>query len=68
MLDIPKDKSYPWDAGQCDDCGGIGCPTCGDKGWLEKTNPKARKCAWAGCKKVLPSYHIAVYCSNRSAN
>jgi len=31
---IPKDKRFPADAGQCDDCGGYGCATCNGKGWL----------------------------------
>jgi len=42
-VDIPKDKEYPKNAVQCDDCGGWGCKTRGDKGWLTpRFHPKGR--------------------------
>ena len=67
-MDIPKDKYYPEDSVQCDKCGGHGCPTCYDRGWLiPKTNSGGRKCANPDCRKPLPPPHIAIYCSNTCA-
>jgi hypothetical protein len=66
-MDIPKDKSYPADAGQCNDCGGHGCATCGQKGWLPKDHPKIRRCYRDLCFVVVPPDQVAVYCSNNCA-
>lgn len=67
-MDIPKDKNYPPDAIQCDRCGGNGCPTCKDKGWLPQGDPKGRKCYRFECEKSIPPDQIAVYCSNECAH
>ena len=67
-MDIPKDKSYPEDSVQCNDCGGNGCETCNNKGWLTpKTHPKGRKCEREACNKPLHPTHVAVYCTNECA-
>lgn len=66
-MDIPKDKTYPPDAVQCDECGGLGCPTCGDKGWLPAGHKNGRKCERPGCEKPIPPGQVAVYCSNECA-
>ena len=66
-MDIPKDKCYPRDAGQCDDCGGHGCATCGEKGWLPAGHPKIRKCMREACENTLRPDWIAVYCTNECA-
>lgn len=66
-MDIPKDKTYPVDAVQCGDCGGHGCDTCGQKGWLPHGHQKGRKCAREECGQPLPPGHVAVYCSNECA-
>jgi len=67
-MDIPKDKNYPKNAVQCDDCGGWGCKTCGDKGWLTPTlHPKGRMCRRSTCDNPIPPSQIAVYCSNECA-
>lgn len=65
---IPKDKGFPCGSVQCDDCGGFGCATCHDKGWLTpKDNPNGRRCMNPECRKSLPPDHVAVYCSNECA-
>lgn len=66
-MDIPKDKSYQPDSVQCDDCGGWGCQTCGNKGWLPAGHPKGRKCFRDGCEKPIPPNQVAVYCTNLCA-
>ena len=67
-MDIPRDKNYPVDAVQCDDCGGHGCSTCQNKGWLvPRTHPKGRWCYREACRKPIPPAHVAVYCSNECA-
>lgn len=68
IMNIPKDKSYHiLVAGQCDDCGGHGCKTCDDKGWLPLFHPKVRKCRNEECGKPIWPDHVAVYCSNDCA-
>ncbi len=68
MWDIPKDKNYPVDSVQCDNCGGHGCPECGDKGWFtSRSHPKGRKCERAACGNPIPPDQVAVYCSNECA-
>lgn len=67
MLDIPKDKNYPAGAGQCDGCGGNGCPICGTKGWLPAGHPRIRKCERSACGKPLVPDWVAVYCTNECA-
>lgn len=66
-MDIPRDKNYPPDAGQCDDCGGHGCQICDDKGWLPKDHRGIRKCTRDGCDAIIPPSQIAVYCTNECA-
>lgn len=65
--DIPKDKTFPPDAVQCDDCGGHGCFTCRYKGWLPKDHARGRKCYRDACLNAIPPSQIAVYCSNECA-
>lgn len=67
-MDIPKNKDYPLSAVQCDDCGGLGCKTCDDRGWLMAGDPKARRCEYSACRKPLPPNHVAVYCSDTCAH
>lgn len=67
MPDIPKVKPYPPDAIQCDDCGGLGCPTCQDKGWVPPDHPRARKCLRMGCLNKIPPDQVAIYCSHDCA-
>ncbi len=65
---IPKDKNYPDDSVQCDDCGGFGCVKCNDKGWLApKNHPAGRKCFHVKCSKPLHPAQVAVYCTNDCA-
>jgi hypothetical protein len=66
-MDIPKDKAYPPDAGQCDNCGGNGCQICGLKGWLPSGHPKIRRCLRSECLNVIRPDWVAVYCGNRCA-
>jgi hypothetical protein len=66
-MDIPKDKNYPPDAVQCDECGGHGCKLCEDKGWLTKGDPDGRICARNGCDNPIPPAQVALYCSNACA-
>lgn len=67
MWDIPKDKAFPPDAAQCDQCGGHGCDHCQDRGWVSRTDPKARKCLREACPTLLDPRSIAVYCSAQCA-
>ncbi|MBX4215670.1 hypothetical protein KW797_01855 [Candidatus Parcubacteria bacterium] len=67
-MDIPKDKNCPLDAVQCNDCGGHGCATCGNKGWLPHGHPKGRKCYRDACPNPIPPAQVAVYCSNECAH
>jgi len=68
-MDIPKDKTYPQDSVQCDRCGGWGCTTCNDKGWLTpQDHSKGRRCRYEKCNKPLHPTHVAVYCSNDCAH
>lgn len=64
---LPRDKSYPNDAVQCDGCGGRGCNVCDHKGWLPHGHPKGRKCHRDECPNPIPPSQIAVYCSNTCA-
>ena len=67
-MDIPKDKNYPADSVQCDGCGGHGCETCGDRGWLTPLgHSRGRRCENGACGAPLDPGHVAVYCSNRCA-
>ncbi len=66
-MNIPKDKTYPAGAGQCDDCGGHGCATCSQKGWLPAGHGRIRRCENAGCGAALQPDWVAVYCSNSCA-
>lgn len=66
-MDIPKDKGYPHEAGQCDDCGGHGCLTCDSKGWLPSGHPKIRRCLKSDCRNMIPPNWVPVYCSNQCA-
>ncbi len=66
-MNIPRDKNYPPDAIQCNDCGGHGCNTCGNKGWLPSGHPKGRRCALDGCENPIPPDQIAIYCTNSCA-
>ncbi|KKS74844.1 MAG: hypothetical protein UV57_C0004G0020 [Parcubacteria group bacterium GW2011_GWD2_43_10] len=67
-MDIPKDKNYPSNSVQCDDCGGLGCETCNDKGWLTpKSHPHGRKCRYEPCNKPLHPTQVAVYDSDSCA-
>jgi len=66
-MNIPKDKNYPGDAVQCDDCGGHGCGTCENKGWLPKDHPSGRRCEREECNNPIPPAQVAIYCSNECA-
>lgn len=64
MYNIPKDKDYPDDSVQCDECGGWGCEECEERGWFTPSNhSKGRKCRNDECNKPLAPNHLAVYCS-----
>lgn len=80
LLGIPRDKSYPPDAVQCDRCGGWGgkagpvggsglipCSPCNGKGWLPAGHPGGRKCFRDECDNPIPPAQVAVYCSNTCA-
>lgn len=68
MMDIPKDKKFLDDSVQCNHCGGHGCKTCNDKGWLTpKTHPDGRTCEKEGCDNPIPPDQIAIYCTNQCA-
>jgi hypothetical protein len=67
-MDIPKDKAYPErGVGQCDECGGHGCPVCHNTGWISDDHPKVRRCYSNDCDNVIPPHQIAVYCTNECA-
>ncbi len=67
-MDIPKDKTYPIDSVQCNNCGGLGCRICDGKGWLTpKGHSSGRKCANPSCNEPLHPTHVAIYCSNQCA-
>ena len=62
--DIPKYKNYPQDAVQCNNCGGRGCVTCNDKGWLTpQSHPNGRRCVYDLCGKPMAPNRFQVYCS-----
>ncbi len=68
IMDIPKDKNYPTDSVQCDNCGGHGCSACENRGWFApNTHPMGRKCEREGCGKPIPPNQVAVYCTNECA-
>jgi len=65
---IPRDKDYPADSVQCNDCGGWGCPFCSDKGWFTpSSHPNGRKCENDACNQPLAPNLRSVYCSNACA-
>lgn len=64
---IPRDKNYRDDAGQCDECGGYGCDTCDNRGWLPPGHPCIRLCARDECGVPIPPDQIAIYCCNECA-
>lgn len=64
---LPKNTRFPPDAVQCDECGGYGCDTCGQNGWLPSGHAKGRKCEREECQKPIPPAHLAVYCSDECA-
>lgn len=66
-MNIPKDKAYPVGAIQCHECGGHGCSTCDDKGWLHAGHPQGRRCFRDDCRNTIPPAQVAVYCSNACA-
>lgn len=66
-MDIPRDKNYPSDAVQCNECGGHGCPVCDNKGWLPAGHPNGRLCEREGCGFPIPPDQVAIYCSNQCA-
>jgi len=68
VMDVPRDKSYPPDSGQCDACGGNGCDKCDYRGWLiPKEHPGVRLCERSACGRPIPPAHVAVYCSDQCA-
>ena len=68
-MDIPKDKNYPLDSVQCDDCGGHGCKKCDQRGWFTpSTHPGGRHCYRDACHQSIPPSQIAVYCSDACAH
>ena len=66
-MDIPRDKTHPDDAVQCNGCGGHGCETCEERGWLPKGHPNGRTCYREECNNPIPPSQVAVYCSNECA-
>ena len=69
-MNIPKDVHYPPDSVLCDECGGLGCVHCGDRGWLTpRTNPSGRRCAHEKCSQPLPPQQPqdAKYCTDACA-
>lgn len=67
LLDIPRDKTFPDGAGQCDGCGGNGCAACNHRGWLPAGSFGIRLCLNPACQKPLAPGHVAVYCSSACA-
>lgn len=68
---LPKHKGYPKDALQCDECGGHGCTTCDDQGWLPRGHPRGRYChkdTGVRCINPIPPSQFAVYCSTVCAH
>ena len=67
-MNIPKDKNYPADSVQCNNCGGWGCEICNNRGWFSPVgHPKRRQCEREGCDNPIPPAQVAVYCSNECA-
>ena len=67
-MNIPRDKNYPTDSVQCNNCGGWGCEECDNKGWFTpKTHPLGRRCERKDCDNPIPPDQWAVYCSNTCA-
>ena len=67
-MSIPKDQDYPIDSVQCSNCGGGGCQTCNNKGWLvPRDHPSGRRCMREACNEPIRPAHVAVYCSNQCA-
>ena len=64
---LPRDKTYPVGAAQCDGCGGHGCETCENKGWVPADHPRARKCYGDECSAFIPPHQVAVYCTDDCA-
>jgi hypothetical protein len=60
---IPKNKSYPPDAVQCNQCGGYGCSFCEDNGWLPKDHLHGRTCL--NDDVPIPPDRPSSYCSDR---
>jgi hypothetical protein len=68
ILDIPRDKTYPPGAVQCNRCGGHGCLLCAGRGWFAgPDHPHGRRCEHAGCRKPLPLDPAASRISARPA-
>lgn len=67
LFGIPKNKNFPEDAVQCGKCGGHGCQTCEDNGWLANGHQEGRHCAREACFRTIPPAHMAEYCSNECA-
>jgi hypothetical protein len=67
MFDIPRDKHYPPDAVQCHNCGGHGCASCENKGWLPKGHANGRECLNPACGAPIRPNHVALYCSDDCA-
>lgn len=63
MMDVPKDKNYPFDAVQCDGCRGYGCRACSQRGWWPARHSMGRLCEREGCDNPIPPAGPAVYCS-----
>lgn len=69
MNPIPRLRPFPASSVQCDGCGGHGCETCDNQGWLSpQDHPAGRRCQLAACAKPLTPDHVAVYCSPECAS
>ena len=72
-MDIPRDKNYPPNAIQCDECGGHGCGDnpagnpCASRGWVLPGHVLARYCYSDTCNNPIPPSQVAVYCTNECA-
>jgi hypothetical protein len=67
-VNVPKVSQWPPNSVQCDDCGGHGCATCGDRGWLVPCgHGKGRRCENERCRMPIPPDCVAVYCSDECA-